>query len=55
MDGGISDEKAKEAAKLLKRYCQESGCVYCAFSDLDGPDLECNVNRPREWRIEDDK
>ena len=51
---GISNEKANDAVKTLVRYCLESGCLYCQYCIMDGPDIECEVRRPREWRIDDE-
>lgn len=50
-----TDEEAKKAMNTLIRYCLETGCLYCQFVDMDGPDIECDVRRPREWRIEDNE
>lgn len=52
MNNGVPEEKALEAAKTLIQYCRDTGCLYCRFVDMDGPDIDCQVRRPREWRIE---
>lgn len=53
MNNVVSEEKAFEAAKTLIQYCRENGCLYCRFVDMDGPDIECKVGRPREWRLDE--
>lgn len=55
MDSKIYDDQAKEAAEKLIRYCEQTGCLYCRFVDMEGPDIDCDVRRPREWRIKDDE
>lgn len=55
MVNGVPDDKAVEAAKTLIQYCRDTGCLYCQFVDMDGPDIECDVRRPREWRLKDEQ
>jgi len=55
MDHGIPDDKAREAAETLIQYCRDVGCLYCQFVDMEGPDIDCDVRRPREWRLKEDE
>ena len=49
-DRPVDDEKAAEAAKTLKRYCEENGCLYCFFRKPDQKGDECPLRRkPREY------
>ena len=50
----ISNAEAAEARKKLIRYCEQTGCLYCEFCIMQGPDIECEVGRPREWRKENE-
>ena len=50
---GVSNEKAVDAVKTLIRYCEQTGCLYCEFCIMDGTDIECEVRRPREWRLKE--
>lgn len=55
MDKKVTDENAVKAAETLIQYCRDTGCLYCRFVDMDGPDIECDVRRPREWRLKDEE
>ena len=54
MENKMTDEKAFEAVKDLVRYCYETGCLYCHFVDMTGNEINCDIGRPREWRIKDE-
>lgn len=51
IDKRITDKDAAEAAEKLVRYCVETGCLNCQFVEMDSPDIDCDVNRPREWSV----
>ena len=46
---GISDTQAAESVAKLKRYCEETGCLYCQYRSGE----ECRIRYPREWREEE--
>ena len=38
-DNLIMPDKAKKAARILKQYCNQTGCMYCRFAletDIEG-------------------
>lgn len=55
MDKKLTDEDAIRAAKTLIQYCRETGCLYCEFVEMDGPDIDCDIRRPREWEVKKDE
>ncbi len=45
----ITDKEALQAAKTLRKYCEDHGfCNRCIFS---GGDLHCNDVTPDDWEL----
>lgn len=47
-DNLIMPDKARKAARILKQYCEQSGCLYCVFHQNDTCALKCV---PREYDV----
>lgn len=47
-DNLIMPDKARKAARILKQYCEQNGCLYCVFHQND----KCTINCvPREYDV----
>lgn len=50
-DNLIMPDKARKAARVLKQYCEQNGCLYCVFHDKQADrcmlhDVPRNYNVP---------
>ena len=45
------DDKAVKAAEEIKKYCIQTGCLYCYFMKEIGDDMICRICHPREWEV----
>lgn len=52
-DNLIMPDKARRAARILKQYCQQNGCLYCVFHDKEQAQFNpCTLNcPPRNYKI----
>ena len=50
-DNLVMPDKARKAARILKQYCEQNGCLYCVFHDKAAD--SCSLNRvPRNYEIQ---
>lgn len=46
----IAPENAMQAARILKQYCEQNGCLYCCFYHKEGNANFCALKTvPREY------
>lgn len=52
-DNLVMPDKARRAARILKQYCQQNGCLYCVFHDKERAGFDpCMLNcQPRNYKI----
>lgn len=49
-DNLIMPDKARKAARVLKQYCEQNGCLYCVFHDKQADSCTLN-NVPRNYQV----
>lgn len=49
-DNLIMPDKARKAARILKQYCEQNGCLYCVFHDKEKDSCALN-NVPRNFQV----
>lgn len=51
-DNLIMPDRARKAARTLKQYCEQNGCMYCVFRHKEAGAEYCELNRvPRDYDL----